>query len=153
MFNPNQTGGGGQMAPPVGKSRFLHNRTSVSPLWSSRKKPRVLYPSRFNRGGPTKFENTFFQIAKFRFSTIFEISQGASFKDLLDSSPLYWGRGWGVVWFQNSSLDNRKRLYAKTVLVYHLYIFDNLSFIKIMKKLQDIRQSQKNKFLARFCKS
>ena len=41
-------------------------------LWSSKKKNRALYLSWFNRGGPMKFRNTFFQIAKLRFSTIFE---------------------------------------------------------------------------------
>ena len=33
----------------------------------------------------------------------------------------------GGVWFQNSSLENRKRLFAETILVYHFYIFDTLS--------------------------
>ena len=35
------------------------------------KKTRALYLSRLKRGGPMKFENTFFQIAKLRFSSIF----------------------------------------------------------------------------------
>ena len=35
------------------------------------KKNRAIYLSRFKRGGPMKFETTFFQIAKLRFSTIF----------------------------------------------------------------------------------
>ena len=33
-------------------------------------KNRALYLSQFNRGGPTKLENTFFQISKLRFTTI-----------------------------------------------------------------------------------
>ena len=36
-----------------------------------KKKTRALYLSRFIRGGPTKFESTFFQIAKLPFLTIF----------------------------------------------------------------------------------
>merc|ERR1711954_356352 len=35
------------------------------------KKTRALYLSWLKRGGPLKFENTFFQIAKLRFSSIF----------------------------------------------------------------------------------
>ena len=35
------------------------------------KKTRALYLSRLKRGGPMKFENTFFQIAKLRFLSIF----------------------------------------------------------------------------------
>ena len=67
------------------------------------KKTRALYLSRLKRGGPMKFENTFFQIAKFRFSSIFvdfqQISRifkkfsGDQFKSqgpqILDSTPLY----------------------------------------------------------------
>ena len=34
-------------------------------------KTRVLFHSQLKRGGPMKFENTFFQIAKLRFSSIF----------------------------------------------------------------------------------
>ena len=50
-------------------------------------KNRALYLSRFSRGGPTKFESTFFQIAKLRFLRIFvkiikfsKQSQGLSLK-------------------------------------------------------------------------
>ena len=35
------------------------------------KKNRAFYLSRLKRGGPMKFENTIFQIAKLRFSSIF----------------------------------------------------------------------------------
>ena len=54
------------------------------------KRTRVLYLSHFNRDGQTKFESTFFQIAKLRFliifndfrqnSRIFKYSQGTSIK-------------------------------------------------------------------------
>ena len=38
-----------------------------------KEKNRVLYSSRLNRGGPTKFKNSFFQIANLRFSTFLPI--------------------------------------------------------------------------------
>ena len=109
FFNPNQTEGG-QNSPPC-------RRIAISPKpnlrWTSDqsvnsslsvlvqlKKNRALYLSRFNRGGQTKFENTYFQIAKFRFSSIFnkfsEFSKkisGYEFKNkgpqILESSHLY----------------------------------------------------------------
>ena len=66
-------------------------------------KNRALYLSRLKRGGLMKFENTFFQIEKLRFSSIFvdfrQISRifkkisGNQFKiwgpQILDSTPLY----------------------------------------------------------------
>ena len=60
---------------------------SLTSVGVQQKKTRALYLSWFNRGGPIKFKNTFFQIAKLRFSTIFENipefsknSQGMSLK-------------------------------------------------------------------------
>ena len=67
---------------------LLHRRIGVSPQRNIRliqdqsvnsslsivvqqKKTRVLYLSRFSRGGPTKFESTFFRIVKLRFLSIF----------------------------------------------------------------------------------
>ena len=49
---------------PVCKLKFV----CCSP---GEKKTRAFYLSRLKRGGPMKFENTFFQIAKLRFSSIF----------------------------------------------------------------------------------
>ena len=48
--------------------QFVSSSLSVA---VQEKKPRALYLSRLKRGGPMKFENTFFQIAKLRFSSIF----------------------------------------------------------------------------------
>ena len=77
------------MAPPVAISSEPNLR------WTSDQfvrcgpveKTRVLYLSRFNHGGPMKFENTFFQIAKlmifndFRQNSKFsKNSQGTSLK-------------------------------------------------------------------------
>ena len=70
---------------------------------SSHSKTRALYLSRFSHGGPMKFESTFFQIAKLRFSTIladfrqnyriFKKFSGVEFKsqgpEILESSPSY----------------------------------------------------------------
>ena len=81
MFNPNQTGGGGANGPPCRKIAISPERNlrwtsdqSVNSCLSvavQEKKTRALYLSRLKRGGPMKFENTFFQIAKLRFSSIF----------------------------------------------------------------------------------
>ena len=70
FFNPNYRVGGGSSSS-IGESRFLHNQTSGGPktsletriwtLWSSRKKNRALYLSRYSRGGQTKIESTIFQ--------------------------------------------------------------------------------------------
>ena len=64
---------------PVCKFKFVR--------FGLEEKNRALYLSRFNCGGPMKFENTFFQIAKLRFLTIFndfrqnsKHSQGTSLK-------------------------------------------------------------------------
>ena len=43
--------------------------------WCPVENKRGLYLSRFNGGGPTKFENTFFHVAKLRFLTKFTIFQ------------------------------------------------------------------------------
>ena len=40
--------------------------------------------------------------------------------------PPYIWKGGGV-WFQNSSLENRKRLFAEAILVYPFYMIDTLS--------------------------
>ena len=48
-----------------------HRRTSGLLELLSQLKTRALYLSWLKRGGPMKFENTFFQIAKLRFSSIF----------------------------------------------------------------------------------
>ena len=72
----------------IGAILLLHQKVAIAPhpnIWWTRdqsvnsslsivvqkKKPIALYLSRFSRGGPTKFESTFFQIAKLKFLTIF----------------------------------------------------------------------------------
>ena len=98
FFNPNQTGA----ISPEPNLHWTSGQSVNSSLFVSvqQEKNRTLYLSRFNRGGLTKFENTFFQIAKLRFSTIFndflqnsefsKDSQGMSLKShIVDSSPLY----------------------------------------------------------------
>ena len=56
--------------------------------------PRVLYLYWFNLGGPTKIENTFFQIAKLRFLTIFdkitEFSKNSQGLSLKPRGLLFW---------------------------------------------------------------
>ena len=73
--------GGGLFSPPCRKiaissepnlrwtsDQSVNSRLSVA---VQEKKARVLYLSQLKRGGPMKFENTFFQIEKLRFSSIF----------------------------------------------------------------------------------
>ena len=83
LVNPFRYGGGGLLGPPCRK-------TAISPepnlCWTSdqsvnlslsvvvqQKKKRALYLSRFKRGGPMKFKNTLFQIAKLRFLPFFAV--------------------------------------------------------------------------------
>ena len=64
-FNPNfPWGGRGPYYHPLSE---IHDFSGTEPPLDCWKKNRAFYLSWFNRGGPTKFENTFFQIAKLRF--------------------------------------------------------------------------------------
>ena len=74
--NPFRYGGGGLLGPPFRKIsispepnlRWISDQSVNSSLSVAvqEKKNRVLYLSRLKHGGPMKFENTFFQIAKLR---------------------------------------------------------------------------------------
>ena len=74
--------GGGRNHPPPSESRvFSAPEHPVNPRPVNLRRPdqRALsYLSRFSHGGPIKFERTFFQIAKLRFSIL--ILKGLSSK-------------------------------------------------------------------------
>ena len=80
LLNPSYPGGGIiiilcrkiaiSLDPNLRWTSDLSVNTSLS-VAVQEKKNRALYLSRLKRGGPMKFENTFFQIAKLRFSSIF----------------------------------------------------------------------------------
>ena len=85
------------------KEKLPTSSVNTTNVLESGQYPQALYLSRFSRGGPIKFERTFFQIAKLRFSTIlvdfcqnyqiFKKLSGDEFKSqgakILESSPSY----------------------------------------------------------------
>ena len=60
---------GGGRGPYYHPLSEIHDFSGTEPPLDCWKKTRALYLSWFNRGGTTKFENTFFQIAELRFLT------------------------------------------------------------------------------------
>ena len=72
----------------------VNSSLSVLVQW---KKARSLHLSQFNRGGPTKFKNTFLQIGKLRFLTIFndfrqnsEFSKNSQGTSLKARGLIFW---------------------------------------------------------------